>query len=83
MAKTKLAQLIGDVLQKKHLSISDEEQLRQLLQNRHSPQDLKAFIQLHQAVMSGVVTQESRLGYDQPTAPEPQKSRYDRRWQTA
>jgi hypothetical protein len=42
------------------LTIESENQLRQLLSGKYGTEDLKAFIRLQQAVMEGLVRQESR-----------------------
>ncbi|MBW4470983.1 MAG: hypothetical protein KME45_11355 [Stenomitos rutilans HA7619-LM2] len=42
------------------LTIQAENQLRQLLRTKYDANDLKAFMQLQQAAMSGSVRQESR-----------------------
>ncbi len=42
------------------LTVEAEEQLRQLLQKKYDANDLKAFMLLQQAAMSGSVKQESR-----------------------
>lgn len=42
------------------LTIEAEEQLRQLLRKKYDAKDLKAFMLLQQAAMSGSVRQESR-----------------------
>ena len=42
------------------LTVEAEEQLRKLLAKRYDAQDLRAFMKLQQATMSGVVKQESR-----------------------
>ncbi len=44
-----------------HLTITAEEQLRQLLRTKYSAEDLHAFWLLQDATMSGRVQQESRL----------------------
>ncbi len=56
--------LIRDVVQHAlstgFLSISDEHQLRLLLQSRYEPEDRTAFLHLQRATMEGFVRQESR-----------------------
>ncbi|HEY9883593.1 MAG TPA: hypothetical protein V6C98_08270, partial [Thermosynechococcaceae cyanobacterium] len=42
------------------LTVEAEEQLRQLLRKKYDANDLKAFMLLQQAAMSGSVRQESR-----------------------
>ncbi|MBD1862063.1 MULTISPECIES: hypothetical protein [Trichocoleus] len=42
------------------LTVEAEEQLRKLLAKKYDAQDLRAFMKLQQATMSGVVKQESR-----------------------
>ncbi|MEQ9001661.1 MAG: hypothetical protein RID53_34815 [Coleofasciculus sp. B1-GNL1-01] len=43
-----------------YLTLESENQLRQLLSRNYGTEDLKAFIRLQQAVMEGLVRQESR-----------------------
>ncbi|MGD2182655.1 hypothetical protein [Lusitaniella coriacea] len=44
-----------------YLTLEAEEQLRQLLQKtKYGSEDLRAFMQLQQAAMSGMVKQQSR-----------------------
>lgn len=43
-----------------YLTIEAEEQLRQMLTKKYDREDLKAFMKLQQAAMSGRVKQESR-----------------------
>lgn len=51
-----------------YLTIQAENQLRQLLRSKYDANDLKAFMQLQQAAMSGSVRQESRECRDRVTA---------------
>lgn len=50
------------------LTIEAENQLRQLLRNKYDARDLKAFMLLQQAAMSGSVRQESRERHDRVMA---------------
>ncbi|MBW4692654.1 MAG: hypothetical protein KME27_12915 [Lyngbya sp. HA4199-MV5] len=50
------------------LTIQAENQLRQLLRTKYDAKDLKAFMQLQQAAMSGSVRQESRERHDRIVA---------------
>ncbi|NET56139.1 MAG: hypothetical protein F6K47_08175 [Symploca sp. SIO2E6] len=43
-----------------YLTVEAEEQLRQLLAKKNSPEDLKAFMALQKAAMTGQVRQQSR-----------------------
>lgn len=56
--------LIRDLVQKAlktgYLTLEAEEQLRILLTNRYELEDLKAFMSLQEAAMTGQVKQESR-----------------------
>lgn len=56
--------LIRDVVQQAlttgYLSVSAENQLRQLLRTKYDLEDLKSFMKLQQAAMAGLVKQESR-----------------------
>ncbi len=56
--------LIRDLVQKAlstgYLTLEAEEQLRVLLTNRYDLEDLKAFMSLQEAAMTGQVKQESR-----------------------
>lgn len=52
--------IVQDALTSGFLTVEAEEQLRRLLQNKYDKKDLKAFMMLQTAVMSGAVKQESR-----------------------
>lgn len=63
--------LIRDIVQQSlttgYLTVNAEERLRELLKTKYSLDDLKAFMSLQQAAMTGNVKQESReLRYYQP-----------------
>jgi len=55
---------IRDIVQQSlatgYLTLKAEERLRQLLKAKYDLEDLKAFMELQQAAMSGLVKQESR-----------------------
>jgi len=52
--------IVQDALTSGFLTVEAEEQLRRLLQTKYDKKDLKAFMMLQTAVMSGAVKQESR-----------------------
>ena len=63
--------LIRDIVQQSlttgYLTVNAEERLRELLRAKYSLDDLKAFMSLQQAAITGNVKQESReLRYCQP-----------------
>jgi len=55
---------IGDVVEQAfatgYLSLEAEEHLRQLLRSKYSPDEMKEFMRLQFAVVSGTIRQESR-----------------------
>ncbi|MFP4103103.1 hypothetical protein [Coleofasciculus sp.] len=53
-----------------YLTLDSENQLRQLLSRDYGTEDLKAFIHLQQAVMEGLVRQESRELFFSSISPE-------------
>lgn len=53
-----------------YLTLDSENQLRQLLSRNYGTEDLKAFIHLQQAVMEGLVRQESRELFFSSVSPE-------------
>ena len=55
-----IREIVQQALASGCLTIDAEEQLRQLLAQKYDAQDLRAFMQLQQATMSGLVKQESR-----------------------
>ncbi|HEY9749368.1 MAG TPA: hypothetical protein V6C63_11850 [Allocoleopsis sp.] len=55
-----IREIVQQALASSCLTIEAEEQLRQLLAQKYDSQDLRAFMQLQQATMSGLVKQESR-----------------------
>ncbi|HEY9696088.1 MAG TPA: hypothetical protein V6D10_02420 [Trichocoleus sp.] len=55
-----IRELVQQVLNTGYLSVTAEEELRSLLQNKYEPEDLSAFMQLQRAAMEGRVRQESR-----------------------
>lgn len=55
-----IREIVKESLAIGYLSLEAEDQLRQLLTTKYDPQDLKAFMVLQKAVISGVVRQESR-----------------------
>jgi hypothetical protein len=55
-----IRELVQQVLNTGYLSVTAEEELRSLLQNKYEPEDFSAFMQLQQAAMEGRVRQESR-----------------------
>jgi len=52
--------LVQQVLATGYLSVTAEDQLRSLLRNKYSTEDMRAFMQLQLAAMNGWVKQESR-----------------------
>ena len=55
-----IREIVQQALTSGCLTVGAEEQLRQLLAQKYDAQDLKAFMKLQQATMSGLVKQESR-----------------------
>ena len=57
--------LIREVVQQAlftgYLTVDAEEQLRKMLRGKYDSEDLRAFMTLQQAAMSGQVKQESRV----------------------
>ncbi|MBC7969647.1 MAG: hypothetical protein H7Z11_05880 [Verrucomicrobia bacterium] len=51
-----------------YLTLEAENQLRQLLRTHYDAKDLKAFMLLQQAAMSGSIRQESRERHDRAVA---------------
>jgi len=51
-----------------YLTLEAENQLRQLLRTHYDAKDLKAFMLLQQAAMSGSIRQESRERHDPAVA---------------
>ena len=62
--EAKSVQLIREVVKQAlntgYLTIEAEEKLRTMLRNKYELEDFEAFINLQQAVMLGIVKQESR-----------------------
>ena len=56
-----IREVVQQALSTGYLTVEAEEQLREMLQGKYSSEDLKAFMTLQQAAMSGQVTQESRV----------------------
>ncbi len=56
-----IREVVQQALSTGYLTVEAEQQLRKMLQGKYSSEDLKAFMTLQQAAMSGQVTQESRL----------------------
>ncbi|MEM8723792.1 MAG: hypothetical protein AAGE84_31700 [Cyanobacteria bacterium P01_G01_bin.39] len=50
----------GQALTTGYLTVEAEEKLKMMLRNKYELEDLEAFIDLQQATMLGMVTQESR-----------------------
>jgi hypothetical protein len=55
-----IREVVKDAFTTGCLTIEAEEQLRSLLAMKYDSQDFKAFMLLQQAVISGVIRQESR-----------------------
>lgn len=69
-----IRELVKQTLKTGYLTLAAEEQLRSLLRNKYSKEDLAAFIQLQQAAMNGWVQQESReLWRRRPTVSDSQR----------
>lgn len=56
----RIREIVQQALSLGYLTVEAEEQLRQLLTKKYDSDDLKAFMKLQQAAMSGIVKQESR-----------------------
>jgi hypothetical protein len=56
-----IREVVQQALSTGYLTVEAEQQLRKMLQGKYSSEDLKAFMTLQQAAMSGQVTQESRV----------------------
>ena len=56
----KICDIVQQAMRSGYLTISAEEQLRQLLRGKYDAKDLNAFTQLQLAAASGKVRQESR-----------------------
>lgn len=52
--------VVQQALSTGYLTLEAEAQLRQMLTKRYDIEDLKAFMNLQQAAMTGIVKQESR-----------------------
>lgn len=55
-----IREIVKQTLTTGYLSVSAEEQLRELLANKYDREDFNAFIALQLAAMKGLVKQESR-----------------------
>ena len=55
-----IREVVQHALDTGYLSIEAEDSLRRLLGKQYSDEDLDAFVQLQEAVMGGVVKQQSR-----------------------
>jgi len=58
---------VQEALTTGYLKVEAEEQLRQLLTTKYSPEDLAAFMKLQEAVITGLVRQESREALESQT----------------
>ncbi|MBD1878095.1 MULTISPECIES: hypothetical protein [unclassified Coleofasciculus] len=56
-----IREVVQQALSTGFLTVEAEELLREMLQGKYGSEDLKAFMSLQQAAMSGQVTQESRV----------------------
>lgn len=56
-----IREVVQQALTTGYLTVEAEEQLRKMLRGKYGSEDLKAFMTLQQAAMSGQVTQESRV----------------------
>ena len=56
-----IREVVQQALTTGYLTVEAEEQLRKMLRDKYGSEDLKAFMMLQQAAMSGQVTQESRV----------------------
>ena len=59
-----IREIVQQALTTRYLTREAEDQLRQLLKSKYDSQDLRAFMQLQNAVMEGQVQQESRPFFD-------------------
>jgi hypothetical protein len=57
---TLIRDIVHQIIDSGYLSLETEEQLRQLLQSKYDLQDFRAFIELQNVAMKGLVRQESR-----------------------
>ncbi|HEY9710031.1 MAG TPA: hypothetical protein V6D48_17625 [Oculatellaceae cyanobacterium] len=55
-----IREVVKQALATGYLTVTAENQLRQLLRTKYEPEDLDAFMTLQQAAMAGRVRQESR-----------------------
>ncbi|MBL1175150.1 hypothetical protein [Pantanalinema sp. GBBB05] len=63
-----IREIVKESLASGYLSLEAEDKLRQLLKTKYDAHDLKAFMVLQKAVISGVVRQESRELHEQAIA---------------
>jgi sulfur relay (sulfurtransferase) DsrF/TusC family protein len=56
----RIREIVQQAIAQKYLTVAAEDQLRQLLATKNDCEDLAAFLLLQQAVMNGVVQQQSR-----------------------
>jgi hypothetical protein len=56
-----IREVVQQALSTGFLTVEAEELLREMLRGKYGSEDLKAFMSLQQAAMSGQVTQESRV----------------------
>ncbi|MFE1743844.1 hypothetical protein [Coleofasciculus sp. H7-2] len=56
-----IREVVQQALSTGYLTVAAEEQLREMLRGKYDSEDLKAFMTLQQAAISGQVTQESRV----------------------
>jgi len=61
-----IKEIVQQALATGRLTISDENQLRQLLQTQYGDQERHAFLKLQEAAMAGQVKQESRESVRNP-----------------
>ncbi len=55
-----IREVVTQALATGYLTVTAENQLRQLLKSKYDREDLDAFMSLQQAAMAGLVRQESR-----------------------
>lgn len=55
-----IREVVQQALDTKYLTLEAEAQLRQMLRSKYEPIDLKAFMRLQRAIMTGQVRQEAR-----------------------
>ncbi|MEM7759988.1 MAG: hypothetical protein AAF298_17965 [Cyanobacteria bacterium P01_A01_bin.40] len=55
-----IREVVKQALTTGYLTVEAEEKLKMMLRNKYELEDLEAFIDLQQATMLGMVTQESR-----------------------